>query len=174
MLKHLVRIFLSLLPPLFFYKLNRYLFSKLGYQIHPTVRISSQARLFGNINLKIGENTFIGHYTLLMGGDSSIIIGDDCDISSNVTIVSGTHKLNPEGIRMAGKGIGKDIVIGNGVWIGASATILPGVTIGDKSVIAAGSIVNKNVSTYTIVAGNPAKPIKKYNHVLKRWEKCNR
>ena len=174
MIKHFIRIFLSLLPPLLFYKLNRYLFEKLGYNIHPTARISSRARLLGNINLEIGKNTFVGHYTLLTGGDSSIIIGDNCDISSNVTIVSGTHKLDPEGIRIAGEGIGEDIVIGNGVWIGASVTILPGVTIGDKSVIAAGSIVNKNVSPYTIVAGNPAKAVKTYDQVLKKWEKLNR
>ena len=173
MLKHFFRSLLLLLPPLSFYKLNRYLFCKLGYQIHPKVRISSKARLLGNINLEIGKDTFIGHYTLIIGGDSSIIIGEDCDVSSNVTIVSGTHKLDPEGRRIAGEGIGEDIVIGNGVWIGACATILPGVNIGNKAVIAAGSIVTKNVTPYTIVAGNPAEPIKKYNKKTKEWERCN-
>ena len=173
MIKQIIRILLLILPPMSFLRLNRYLFSRLRYDIHPMARISSKAIMLGNIDLKINKNTFIGHYTKIFGGNSSIHIGQNCDISSNVTIISGTHKLDPNGIKMAGEGIGEDIVIGNGVWIGASATILPGVTIGDKSVIAAGSIVTKNVSPYTIVAGNPAKPIKKYNMQTKEWERCN-
>mgnify|MGYP006082956415 CR=1 FL=1 len=170
--KYLLRKLLCLIPPLSFVKINRWCFTQLGYKIHRSARISSNVKLLGNINLVVGKDTFIGHYTIIMGGDSSIKIGDNCDISTNVTIVSGTHILDPEGIRMAGTGIGQDISIGNGVWVGASSIIMPGVTLGDKSVVAAGSIVNKNVAPLTIVAGNPARPIKEYNKYTKLWEKC--
>ena len=56
--------------------------------------------------------------------------------------------------------IEKDIIVGNDVWLGANAVILAGVTIGNGSVIAAGSVVNKDIKEYTIAAGVPAKPLK--------------
>ncbi len=174
MIKHLIRLFLNLLPALSFIKLNRWLFNKLGYDIHPTARISARAKLLGNINISIGEETFIGHYTLIMGGGSIIKIGGNCDISSNVTIISGTHLIDPEGMRMAGKGIGRDIQIGNGVWIGAGAIILPGIKINDKAIIGAGSVVTKDVESYTVVVGNPARPIRKYNLRSQSWEECKK
>jgi acetyltransferase-like isoleucine patch superfamily enzyme len=57
--------------------------------------------------------------------------------------------------------MGKDIIIGDGVWIGYGAIILPGVKIGKKAIIAAGAIVTKDVADYTIVGGNPAREIRK-------------
>ena len=95
-----------------------------------------------------------------MGGESFIKIGENCDISSNVSLICGTHEIGNMN-RRAGKGISKDIIICDGVWIGYGSTIMGGVTIGEGSIIAAGSLVNKNVPKNTIYGGIPAKEIKK-------------
>lgn len=66
------------------------------------------------------------------------------------------------------------VEIGKNVWIGQNVCILPNVSIGDNSIIGAGSIVTKNVPQYTIVAGNPAKIIKKYDFDTHQWKKIER
>lgn len=68
------------------------------------------------------------------------------------------HRLHPEGRVLDGHGI--SVTIGNDVWIGGHSTILPGVTIGDGAVIAAGSVVTKDVAPRTLVDGNPARLLK--------------
>jgi maltose O-acetyltransferase len=137
----------------------------MGYNINYTVRIYSSVQIFGNIKVSIGKNTFIGHESIITGGLANISIGANCDISDRVSIFCGTHEIDVEGERTAGKGIGKDIVIGNGVWIGYGALILPGVCIGDKSIVAAGTVVHKDVPARTIVGGNPMKIIRSLDEV---------
>ena len=167
LLKFLVRVFfrllLRILPLFTFPSFNTFLFRLMGYDLHKSVRLFSSVQIIGDIKLTVGENTFIGHETLIMGGDSSIIIGRNCDISSRVNIVSGTHKIDMQNIRSAGEGIGKDIIIEDGVWIGFGAIILPGVRIGYKSIIGAGTIVSKDIPPYSVAIGNPCKIIKEYN-----------
>ena len=115
--------------------------------------------------LSIGNGTFIGSNAVITGAiNSKVTIGSYCDISDHVHFVTGTHLIDEFGIRTAGNGYSKDIVIGNGVWIGYKALILPGVTIGDNSIIAAGSVVNKDVPKRTMVAGNPVKFIRTWQH----------
>jgi maltose O-acetyltransferase len=75
-----------------------------------------------------------------------------------VGIYTAGHRLEPEGRVLDVYGL--PITIGNDVWIGGHSTILPGVTIGDGAVIAAGSVVTKDVSPRSLVAGNPAKVMK--------------
>jgi acetyltransferase-like isoleucine patch superfamily enzyme len=89
-----------------------------------------------------------------MGG---ITIGDNVLIGPKVNLVSENHPIDPTQRKSL---IGKPIVIKDNAWIGASATILPGITVGENSIVAAGSIVTKDVPDNTIVAGNPAKQIK--------------
>ena len=91
-----------------------------------------------------------------------ITIGSNRDISSNVIITTGTHEIDMQGQNSAGLGISKPIFIGNGVWIGIGSIILPGVRIGEKAVIGAGSVVNKDIPPFTIAVGNPCKPIKQF------------
>lgn len=158
--KILLSKFLKTLPLIVFPKLNVWLFKSMGYDIAPDTRIFSSVQIFGNINVKIGARTFIGHETIITGGLGNIVIGSDCDISDRVSIFCGTHEIDYKGTRAAGKGIGKDIRIGDGVWIGYGALIMPGVTIGDKAIIAAGSVVHKNVAPNSIVGGNPMKLIR--------------
>jgi acetyltransferase-like isoleucine patch superfamily enzyme len=106
--------------------------------------------------ISIGKNVFINHACsfLDMGG---ITIGDNVLIGPKVNLVSENHPIDPTQRKSL---IGKPIVIKDNAWIGASATILPGITVGENSIVAAGSIVTKDVPDNTIVAGNPAKQIK--------------
>ena len=152
---------LKISPLILFSKLNVFLNRLLGYHIDKNARIYSSVQIRGAIDVRIGARTFIGHETLITGGSASISIGADCDISDRVGIVCGTHEIDPLGARSAGKGIGKDIIIEDGVWIGYGAIILPGVKIGKKAIIAAGAVVTKDVLPRTIVGGNPAKEIRK-------------
>ena len=90
----------------------------------------------------------------------SVIIGGKCLIGDMVLILDADHhELDPSN-RWNGSGTISPVVIGNNVWIGSRAIILRGVTIGDNSVIGAGSVVTKSVPANTVVAGNPARPIK--------------
>ena len=109
------------------------------------------------LNITIGSNVFInqGCHFMDMGG---ISIGDDVLIGPKVTLVTAGHPVAPAERR---NGIvAKPIVIGNNVWIGAAATILPGVTIGDNAVIAAGAVVSRSVPANAMAAGVPARVLK--------------
>lgn len=86
-----------------------------------------------------------------------IMLEDDVKIGPRVNLITENHDLDPTKRRTL---ISKKIVVKRNVWIGAAATILPGVTIGENSVIAAGAVVTKDVPPNTIVAGVPAKVIK--------------
>jgi maltose O-acetyltransferase len=76
-----------------------------------------------------------------------------------------------QGHHSAGEGIGKPVWIQDGVWIGANSTILPGVTIGCKTVIGAGSVVVHDIPAFCIAVGNPCKPIKKWSPETQTFEK---
>lgn len=110
---------------------------------------------FGSF-IQIGKNVFINHACtfLDMGG---ITIEDDVQIGPKVNLITENHPLNPANRKAL---ICKPIVIRRNAWIGAAATILPGVTIGENSVVAAGAVVSKDVPANTIVGGVPAKIIK--------------
>ncbi len=151
-----------LLPSTRFYRFKTRLLNLLGLHVAESARIVSSVKFLGVSNISIGDDTFIGHEAMIIGADkSTVTIGAYCDISSRVTIVTGTHEVDLSGLHIAGKGTGKDIIIEDGVWIGINVTILPGVKIGKKSIIAAGSVVVDDVASYTMVAGNPAAMKKK-------------
>jgi acetyltransferase-like isoleucine patch superfamily enzyme len=106
--------------------------------------------------IRIGKNVFINHACsfLDMGG---ITLEDEVLIGPRVNLVTENHPLDPSDRRAL---LTRPIVIKRNAWIGAEATILPGVTIGENSIVAAGAVVSKDVPANTIVAGIPAKVIK--------------
>ena len=108
-------------------------------------------------NIHVGDN-FHADYNCTMLDLAEIRIGDNCLIGPEVGIYTAGHRLEPEGRTLDVYGL--PTTIGNDVWIGGHSTILPGVTIGDGAVIAAGSVVTKDVAPRTLVGGNPAKKIK--------------
>jgi maltose O-acetyltransferase len=154
MIHYFVNLLLSFLPGSRLFALKRFLLSITGASIGKNVRVM-RIRVEG-VKLKIGDNTFIGDGTYITGGNSVITIGENCDISSRVNIVSGTHKVGSIE-HAAGDGYSEDIVIEDGVWLGFGVTILHGVTIGKGSIIAAGSVVTKNIPSGVLAAGVPAK-----------------
>jgi maltose O-acetyltransferase len=158
------RIILKFMPLQAFPKVNRFCLLLIGHKIGRESLIYSSVEVLGLIKLDIGTNVFVGHKTLFMGGKSNIKIGNNCDISSSVSLISGSHELGNIN-RRAGKGISNDITIGDGVWVGYGSLILGGVTIGDGVIIAAGSVVNKSVPKSTIYGGVPAKEIRKIGDI---------
>ncbi|BBH24296.1 maltose O-acetyltransferase [Paenibacillus baekrokdamisoli] len=105
-------------------------------------------------NIHVGNNFYAGYNCTILDM-AEVRIGDDCMIAPNVGIYTAGHSVEPKDRNKSGYGI--PITIGNKVWIGGSCVILPGVNIGDNSIVAAGSVVTKDVPSNTIVAGNPAK-----------------
>lgn len=105
----------------------------------------------------IGNNVSINEFVHIWGG-GKVVIGDGTMIASHCVITSQTHLIDGNSFRETLDC--KPVVIGKNVWIGAGAIILPNVTIGDNSVIGAGSFVNKDVPGNTVVAGVPARVLR--------------
>ncbi|WP_435921857.1 maltose acetyltransferase domain-containing protein [Paenibacillus sp. DYY-L-2] len=120
--------------------------------IEPTFRCD-----YGS-NIYVG-NHFYANFDCVILDVCEVHIGDYCFMAPGVHIYTATHPLNPAE-RNSGAEFGKPVKIGNNVWIGGRAVIVPGVTIGDNAVIAAGAVVTKDVPAGAIVGGNPAKIIK--------------
>lgn len=108
-------------------------------------------------NIHLGENVFI-NMGCKMQDQGGIYLGDDVLIGHNVVFATLNHDENPD---IRGALHPKPIHVGNKAWIGANSTILPGVTIGEGAIIAAGAVVTKDVPDNTVVGGVPAKFIKK-------------
>lgn len=112
--------------------------------------------------IKIGENCFINTRSLLDGRGGVLSIGNHVDVAREVQIWTLTHRVNDHESK------GGNVSIGDYVWIGTRSIIMPGVNIGRGAVIAAGSVVTKNVQDYEIVGGIPAKRIK-FNDEFKKF-----
>lgn len=154
----------------------------------------------GGENITIGKDSFIGEGTELLAYrlhfdrplDShltigkhvritarcritcagNISIGNDSLFAPDVFITDHNHGMDPElkgGYSPQDITI-KDVTIGEGVWLGQRVCVLPGVTIGDHSIIGASSVVTKNIPSYSMAVGNPARVIKQWNFNRKKWE----
>lgn len=118
-------------------------------------------------NTKIGKNTFI-NFNFTCQDDGEVVIGENCDFGPNVTIVTPVHPMLSDERRalICPDGVGrrlcyaKPVKIGNGCWICANVTVLPGVTIGNDCVIGAGSVVTRDVPPNSFAAGNPCRVIR--------------
>ena len=107
-------------------------------------------------NIIIGKNVFVNHACTFMdrGG---ITLEDNVLVGPKVNLITTNHPLHPSERRAT---ISNPILIKRNAWIGAAATVMPGVTIGENSIVAAGAVVTKDVLANTIVGGIPAKVIK--------------
>lgn len=108
-----------------------------------------------------GKHVFVGdcfysNFCLTLVDDGNIEIGNNVMIGPNVTIITAGHPVSPK-CREKGLQYNADVKIGNNVWIGAGVNILPGVTIGDNSVIGSGAVVTKDVPANVVAVGNPAR-----------------
>lgn len=123
-----------------------------GVKIGNNVRICSSVKIIGAGKLEIEDNTWIGPETFI-SASSTIKIGANCDIAPRVFIGDGTHELTPERDRVADIEACNPISIGNGCWICANATILPGAIIGNKVVIAAGAVTKGDIPSQELWGG---------------------
>lgn len=128
-----------------------------------------------NPSLEIGNNVIIGYGFSALVSDK-IKIEDDVIFASNVLITSHNHGINPEMEEPYHKQplATAPVCVGKGSWIGEKVTILPGVTIGEAVVIAAGAVVSCDIPSYSIAGGIPARVLKKYNFEKHAWEKVTR
>lgn len=110
-------------------------------------------------NIHVGEN-FYSNFNLTILDVNKVVIGNNCLIGPNVSIYTAGHPIDAD-VRITMLEFGKEINIGNNVWIGGNAVINPGVTIGDNVVIASGAIVTKSFDSNLIIGGNPAQVIRK-------------
>lgn len=108
-------------------------------------------------NIKIGNNFYANH-NLTIVDVCEVSIGENVMFGPHVMISTGTHPLDP--IERQKTEYGAKIRIGNDVWVGGNASILPGVTIGNNCVIGAGSVVNRDIPDNSVAVGNPCRVIK--------------
>lgn len=109
-------------------------------------------------DVTIGSHTRIGLHNTIIG---PIAIGSHVNLAQGITVTALNHRFEDTGKRIDEQGVTtSQVTIGDDVWIGANAVILPGVTIGSHVVVAAGAVVTKDVPSHSLVAGVPAKIIK--------------
>ena len=136
----------------------RAVFSDLiGHTVDESVALIPPFYTTGGENIRVGRNVFINQNCTMydLGG---IDIADDVMIGPNVSIITSGHPIEPSQRRACV--IAKPIVVEKNVWIAAGATIIGGVTVGENSVVAAGSVVTKDVPANSLVGGNPARVIR--------------
>lgn len=135
----------------------RDLFARLfGKPVDPSFRVFPPFYTDFGKNITVGKNVFINaccHFQ----DQGGITLGDNCLVGHNVVFATLNHGFSPEERQSM---LPAPIVVGRNVWIGSNSTILQGVTIGDNSIIAAGSVVTKDVPANAIVAGVPARFIR--------------
>ncbi len=120
-------------------------------------------------NVIIGDRTKIGLSNTIIG---PVTIGNDIRLAQNITLSGLNHNYEDIDCPIHEQGVSTSpIVIEDETWIGANVVVLAGVTIGKHSVIAAGSIVTKDVPPYSVVVGNPARIVKQYDLETKIWIK---
>lgn len=156
-LYNLYFMFLELLPFVIRYPLYKLMFNKLGSNVHidfkTYFRYPSQISIGSNVSINRGCSFYAGYKIK----EAKIILKDNIAIGPEVTFFAAGHDSSDINL----KDTGAPIIIESFVWIGGKSIILQGITIGEGAVIAAGSIVTKDVEPYTIVGGTPAKFIKK-------------
>lgn len=121
--------------------------------------------------LDIGKNVYIGRYVCITCHDG-VTIGDGCVLSEHVYIADSGHGIDPDAgpimeQRLVSRG---PVSLGRNCFVGYGARILSGVVLGDHCVVGANAVVNKSFPAYTMIAGLPAKPIKKFNLQNRQWE----
>ncbi len=120
-------------------------------------------------HVRIGDRTRIGISCVVIG---PVTIGNDVMLAQNIVLSGLNHPYEDVNVPISQQKVTtKEIIVKDESWIGSNAVVTAGVTIGKHSVVAAGSVVTKDVPDYSIAAGNPARIIKRYNFDTRSWEK---
>lgn len=135
---------------------RRWLLGMFGAKVGKDVRMHGSVRVWQPWKLEIGENSWIDGDVGLYSVDL-IRIGSNAVVSRGAYICTASHDISSERFEL----VTRPISIGDSAWIGARAIVMPGVKVGEGAVVAAGAVVTKDVEPWTVVGGNPARPIKR-------------
>ncbi len=156
--------------PLFIQNKKR-LFVGTNVRIYPGMRAEMTTR---NASIRIGDNVSIGQNFHVVSYDSELYIGENTTISANVFISNVNHDYHELNVHSLDQKMNvKNTEIGKYSFIGYGAVILPGTKLGKQCIVGANSVVKGKFPDYCVVAGNPARMIRKYNFQTKIWENCS-
>ena len=136
------------------HRLRNLFYRRAGMILPTTSSIHWRAEFYAPESITIGEHCIIGD-SCFLDGRSGLVIGNSVNLGSHVTIYTREHDVNSPDFAETGS----PVTIGDHAWVSSHSIILPGVTIGEGAVVAAGAVVPKNVPPFTIVGGNPARPL---------------
>lgn len=136
------------------HKLRNACYRAAGLTLPSSSSIHWRAEFYAPERITVGEHVIIGDSAFL-DGRSGLTIGDNVNFGSHVSIYTREHDVNSPTFEETGG----PVVVGDRAWVSSHSLILPGITIGEGAVVAAGAVVTKDVAPYTIVGGNPAKVI---------------
>ncbi|MBP2478856.1 maltose O-acetyltransferase [Crossiella equi] len=137
---------------------RRRLLEEMLGSVGPEVEVRSPVRVDYGKHIHIGARSFV-NYGLVALDVATITIGEDVQIGTNVQLVTPVHPIDPE-LRRAKWESAKPITIGDNVWLGSGVLVLPGVTIGENTVVGGGSVVSRDLPANVVAVGTPARVIK--------------
>ncbi|UTT65361.1 acyltransferase [Janibacter sp. CX7] len=144
------------------HRARKVIYRNCGMRLPTSSAIHWRAEFYAPERIVIGENVTIGD-TCFLDGRSGLSIGDSVNLGSRVHIYTREHDVDSPTFAETGG----PVAIGDHAWVASHAIVLPGVTIGQGAVVAAGAVVTKDVEPFTVVGGNPARPIRKRNEDLR-------
>jgi maltose O-acetyltransferase len=157
--RYLANLLAGILPPTRCFALKAAIWRAAGVEVAAGARLVSSVRIWTSGPVSIGADTFLGHEVMIVGGDAPVRIGAQCDIAPRVMLATGSHRQgDPD--RAAGPGFSLPITVGCGTWIGAATTILGGVEIGERTIVGAGSLVNRSIADDVIAYGAPCAEVR--------------
>jgi maltose O-acetyltransferase len=163
----LASLVISLLPPYVLPRLRTRLLRAAGLQVGKSTLVMGMPRIHGSGDisgrLTIGELGMI-NIGCFFDLNAPIQIGDHVSLGHEVLILTATHKIG-SAMHRAGPLLARPVRIEDGVWLGARSVVLPGVTIGAGSIVAAGAVVARDVPPNTLVGGVPARPLRQLDLV---------
>ena len=122
------------------------------------VVVQPSLRLDYGYNVRIGAGTFVNYDCVLLDV-APIMIGEDCQIATRVQLLTATHPVDPV-VRRAGWESGAPIELGDNVWLGGGAIVLPGVSVGTDTVVGAGAVVTRDLPAGVVAVGSPARVLR--------------
>ncbi len=141
---------------------RNYFYRRSGLTLPRTSSIHWRAEFYAVENIVIGDNCIVGD-TAFLDGRSGLVLGNNVNVGSHVSIYTREHKVDSPTFEETGAAVH----IGDYAWVASHAVVLPGVSIGEGAVVAAGAVVTKDVPDYTVVGGNPARHIKNRSRGLR-------
>lgn len=144
------------------HRIRAYFYRRAGMSLPRSSSIHWRAEFYAPERVVVGRWCTIGD-TAFLDGRSGLTIGDSVNLGSHVSIYTRQHDVDSPDFAE----VGGPVVIGDHAWVASHAIVLPGISIGEGAVVAAGAVVTKDVEPYTLVGGNPARPIRQRDRGLR-------